>query len=154
MKPYILITPLVTIAVAIGGSLLTSSGMRWYNSINLPSFTPPGAIIGTVWTVIFILAAVSALMVFGRISHGQLWTWLTIVFLINGLLNVLWSFLFFNQHLIGPAVIEAGLLGVSVLILIFMTWPISKLASGLLMPYAAWVIFATYLTYSVWALNS
>ncbi|PIR66294.1 MAG: hypothetical protein COU51_04675 [Parcubacteria group bacterium CG10_big_fil_rev_8_21_14_0_10_36_14] len=69
------------------------------------------------------------------------------------MLNFLWSYLFFDQHLFFLAIIEASILGFSVLILIIFIWPVSRLASILLFPYFGWVAFATYLTYAIWVLN-
>jgi len=68
-------------------------------------------------------------------------------------LNVFWSYLFFNQHQILASIIEMIILDTTVIVLILLLWPISKLASYLLMPYAVWVAFATYLTYQILLLN-
>ena len=74
-------------------------------------------------------------------------------FAVNAMLNVTWSLLFFNLHLIDMAVYEAAMLGLSVVIISALCWQISRAASLLLVPYAAWVAFATYLTYIVSSLN-
>jgi tryptophan-rich sensory protein len=145
---YILI-PLIVFLVATIGSFFTGTGMDWYDTINLPSWTPPGYFIGIVWTIIFLLSTISALIVWGKPRN-----WLVItVFLINAFLNVFWSYLFFNQHLIGAAFFEAIILDVTVFILIFKIWPISRLASMLLIPYGLWGAFASFLTLVVWILN-
>ncbi|MFH1822883.1 MAG: TspO/MBR family protein [Patescibacteria group bacterium] len=153
MKLNYFIIPIITIFVATLGSYLTSQGMDWYKSINLPSWTPPGSVIGAVWTLIFILGTISALIFFNKAEHNSLFNWIIIVFIINAFLNVFWSYLFFYLHLISPAIFEAATLGASVVILIILIWPISRLAASLLIPYASWVMFATYLTYSVWIVN-
>ena len=149
-----LIIIFLTFAVAYFGSKITSAGMDWYKTIKLPDFTPPGYIIGAVWTFIFICAAISAIIIWNRGGRGNSLTiFLMLIFLINGGLNFLWSYIFFGQHLLGTAVIEAGILGLSVLVLIIGSWKVSRTASILLFPYFGWVIFATYLTYSVWKIN-
>lgn len=153
MKWNFILIPLAVIVVAGFGSLLTGGGMEWYRSIKLPSWTPPGSIIGTVWTIIFILTAVSAIIFWSKAPHDSRFWAVVAIFILNGLLNVLWSYLFFNQHLLGAATVEAALLDLSVIALIILIWPISRLASALLFPYAAWVAFATYLTYIVSSLN-
>ncbi len=153
IKPNYFIIPLITIIVSLTGSYITSAGMEWYATIKLPSFTPPGSVIGTVWTILFILATIAALLFWNRGQRGLKFNLTVIFFLLNGLLNILWSYLFFGQHLIGLAIWEAGLLGLSVLILIILLWPKLKLAAWLLVPYLLWVGFATYLTYNVWLLN-
>ncbi|OGZ33666.1 MAG: hypothetical protein A2Y98_01900 [Candidatus Portnoybacteria bacterium RBG_19FT_COMBO_36_7] len=156
MKINYILIPLAAFAVAGIGSLLTSSGMAWYKTIRLPAWTPDGSIIGTVWTILFILAAISVLIVWnsslGPEQAGR-FKLIVAVFVINAVLNVGWSFLFFNQHLLVSSVFEAGLLALSVIALVILIWPVSRLAASLLIPYAAWVSFATYLTFSVWSLN-
>lgn len=153
MRPNYLIIPLITLAIASLGSWVTNQGISWYRTLDLPPWTPAGSIIGAVWTLLFILVTISALLVWNRkLTLSQRRT-IAAAFLINALLNVSWSFIFFKAHLLGLAVIEAGLLGLSVLFLIVLVKPYSRLASSLLVPYFLWVSFATYLTYAVWRLN-
>jgi len=104
MKPNYIIIPVITILTAAIGSWLTSGGMNWYKTVNFPSWTPPGSVIGLVWTVIFILSAISALMVWNQAAHDNRLWWIAAIFIANAVLNILWSYLFFNRHLIGPAV--------------------------------------------------
>jgi len=153
IKPNYIIIPLITILVSLIGSFVTSRGMNWYKTINLPEITPPGQLIGTVWIILFILATISALIVWNTAQKTNNFKLIIALFVINAFLNVLWSSIFFGAHWIGPAIIEAGLLGLSVILLIIYIWPVSKLAAGLLIPYAGWVAFATYLTYTIWSLN-
>ncbi len=151
-KPNHIVIPLITIATISVGGWITSAGMSWYKTINFPAFTPPGSFIGAVWTVLFILATISALIVWNKAVGGRKGA-IGFAFIVNILLNIGWSALFFGLHLIGPAIYEAALLGVSVLVLMILIWPISKTAAWLLAPYLAWVSFATYLTYTIWSLN-
>lgn len=152
MWRYILI-PLGTVLVAWSGSAVTSSGMGWYRTLALPSWTPPGSVIGAVWTTIFVLTAFAAIRVLGSRASGPHKTLFVALLVMNGILNFGWSWVFFGQHLLGWAVFEAILLELSVLALIISAWPVARIAAYLLIPYAAWVAFATYLTYAVWSLN-
>ena len=119
LKTNYIVIPLITIATISVGSWITSAGMNWYKTINLPQFTPPGSFIGMVWTTLFILATISALIVWNKIVR-QRKIIIGSAFILNVLLNVGWSFLFFGLHLIGPAIYEAALLGMSVLVLIIL----------------------------------
>ena len=150
-----LVIPLITLLVSGIGGALTSSGMEWYQTINLPSFTPDGGIIGLIWTLLFILATASALIFYNhsKAKKDKHFYWIILIFLLNGLLNVFWSYLFFANNLLYAAVWEAALLGGSILALIILLWPISRVASILLWPYLGWVMFAIYLTWSVAKLN-
>lgn len=154
MKPNYIIIPIVTFFTAFVGSMLTSGDMAWYQTLKLPAMAPPGFAIGIVWTVIFILSAISALIVWNNMLHvDPKFPSIAILFLFNALLNIFWSFLFFNQHLIGFSIIEMVVLEATVIGLIVMIWPLSKWASTLLIPYAVWVVVATYLAYNIWILN-
>lgn len=155
-----LIIPSIAFLTAAVGSLFTSGGMQWYKTINLPTWTPPGSTIGIVWTILFALAAISAILVWSpakklaqKTTYKKQRRTITIVFLTNIFLNVFWSYLFFNQHDISLAIVDSALLGLSVLLLMWLIKPISKTASLLLAPYAAWVAFATYLTYAISTIN-
>jgi tryptophan-rich sensory protein len=152
-KSNYLFIPLIVVLVSTIGGFLTDSGMNWYETINTPSFTPPGSVIGAVWTVIFILCAISALLVWNKTKHDKIFRIIVVIFLLNAFLNVLWSALFFNQQMISASLIEIFILNATNLALIILIWPRSKPASALLMPYFAWVSFATYLLYNIWQLN-
>jgi translocator protein len=160
MRLNYIIIPLITIDVAVVGSLYSSRGVQgWYQTINKPAFTPPGSVIGTIWTVIFILSTIAAIMVWNdpsRLAGPALPTrflWIAAIFLLNAFLNVFWSYLFFEKHQMFAAIWEAIALDLTVIVLIALIWPISRLSSALLMPYALWGAFASYLTYTVWGMN-
>jgi benzodiazapine receptor len=153
MKLNYFIIPLIVFLVAFLGSLITSGGMDWYQTINLPSWTPGGSIISAVWTAIFILSAISALLVWNRFPRGKRFNWIFILFGINAFLNVFWSYLFFGKHFLFWAIPEAVLLCLSVASLIALIRSLSRLAALLLYLYLFWTAFATYLTYMVWTLN-
>ncbi len=145
---------LVTIAVAGIGGLLTTSGMAWYQTLLLPRWTPSGMVIGAVWTILFILTMIAAMLVWRDAPHQRVRFKITLLlFCANALLNVLWSYLFFVQNLLSSAVLEAAVLGASVIALVIFIRPFSKTAALLLLPYAAWVAFATYLSYVIFMMN-
>jgi translocator protein len=154
MKMSFFVIPFLAIVVAVAGNVLTSRGLSsWYEGLALPAWTPPGAIIGIVWTVIYTLTAASALIVWNTSRRDRRF-WLVIgLFVANALLNVGWSYLFFSAHLIGAAFFEMLVLETTVIGLIVLLRPTARWAALLLYPYATWVGFATYLTYVVWQLN-
>lgn len=152
MKLHYIYIPLVTFLVAAAGSYFTGLGMDWYATLTLPSFTPAGGVIGTVWTVIFVLTAVSAIILWNQ-ARGRARARIIGLFLINACLNLLWSVLFFYGQQIFASIVEMVLLEATVIALIVLAWPVSRAAAFLLLPYAAWVAFATYLASNVWFLN-
>jgi len=154
MKPNYIVIPLVTVLVSVVGQSFTSAGLEsWYATLTLPSWTPPGGVIGAVWTTIFVLATASALILWNAPGAEKRRPVLASAFLANAALNVLWSWIFFVQHRLTLAGWEAILLDLSVIVLIVLAWPISRLAAMLLVPYAAWVAFASYLNFTIAGMN-
>lgn len=157
MKFNYVIIPLIVILVAYAGKQFSEAGLKkWYKSLKLPAITPDGSIIGAVWTAIYILAAISALIVWNSsmILHDDpVFDVIVSMLFINAVMNVAWNFLFFTLHMIGMSGITSVALGLSVLALILLIYPISALAAILLVPYLVWVCFATYLNYLIWDLN-
>ena len=148
---YILI-PLVTILVAFaGGQLTMRSVATWYKTIRKPTWTPPGAVIGAVWTVLYILAAISALVVWNLPSPVPVVV--AGLFILNAIVNVFWSYVFFYLHKMGAAIWVCLFLDLTIVLLIWFIAPLSLLTGWLLVPYAAWVSFASYLNYRVWEMN-
>jgi len=153
MKINYVVIPLVVIAVSVLGSMFSGSeSMLWYNTLNKPGLTPANWAFPVAWTIIFFLSAVSAILAYNK-SLGSLKISITALFLVNAVLNVLWSLLFFKLHLIQPALLEMILLELSVIMLMMVIWRVSKTATWLLAPYVIWVAFATYLTFEIMRLN-
>lgn len=160
-KLNFIIIPLIAVATAVFGGWLTGLGMGWYKTINLPDWTPPGQFIGIVWTIIFTLTAISAIIVWNKSERTKKFKWTIGLFIVNIFFNVGWSFIFFVRHQIVYAILDALVLWLSVLLLIIYIRSIAKkqnqsllyMAYMLLLPYLIWTAFATYLTYAVWSLN-
>jgi len=148
-----LIISWITILVAAVGSLITSSGLDWYNGLNFPAFVPSGSFIGMVWTIIFILTAISVLMFYNKSDRSAHSVIISLLFFNNAFLNVFWCSLFFGQHLMGLALVEIFILNAVNLVLILLLWKKYRIAALLLFPYFIWVCVAAYLNYSLWLIN-
>lgn len=156
MSKYIhyIISPLFYIGIAFSGRMFTDQGVTdWYPEIIKPSYTLPGSFIGVVWTIIFILSAISLILFINRGKGSKIFWPVIGLFALNGIVNVAWSYIFFTKHLIGLAVIDALIILITVGMMIVLVRPYSKASSGLLMPYFLWVLFASYLTYDIYTLN-
>lgn len=140
--------------------------MVWYDTITLPPATPPRWAFPLAWTTIFILTTISAIILWnkGQESKKIFWFfkrenmkseywWIIGLFIANAFFNIYWSFLFFTLHNLQGAVVDCLALELTVLALISLTWKKSRAAALLLVPYAIWVGFATYLTVQIHALN-
>jgi benzodiazapine receptor len=142
----------VTVAIAGAGASLTQLG-PWYFNLVKPSWQPPDWLFGPAWTLIFLLAAAAAVKGWRTAGSARGRGLLVAFFLLNGLLNMLWSLLFFSLRRPDLALLEVPALWASVLALIVMLWPRSRAAAVLLFPYLAWVSFAAVLNYTIVQLN-
>jgi len=125
----------------------------WYRSLNKPSWQPPDAAFGPVWTAIFACATASSVIAWRRARSAATREWIIGLFALNGFLNVLWSLLFFRLRRPDWALIEVAGLWVSILLLILFLLRLSRTASVLLAPYIVWVSIAAALNFAVVRLN-
>jgi len=147
----------VVSCLAIGnlGTLFTVPNIAtWYATLTKPSFNPPNWIFAPVWTTLFILMGISLFLIWNSQKKDKNRKAFFVVFIINLILNVLWSLIFFGLHMTGLAFLEVILLALSIIILMVLSWKISKAAAFLLAPYLLWVCFASFLNYNLWILNS
>jgi len=122
----------------------------WYAQLVKPPFNPPNWIFAPVWTALYAIMAVAAWRVWQRRGADlaiRLW-------LVQLVLNAAWSWLFFGRHNLGGALVEIVALLALVVATTVAFWRRDRLAGGLMLPYAAWVAFATVLNASLWYLNA
>jgi tryptophan-rich sensory protein len=123
--------------------------MEWYPTLNKPSWTPPSWLFGPVWTALYVLMAVAAWLVWKQgAARGAM-----ILFGAQLLLNLAWSFLFFGARSPGLGLIEIVVMWLAVAATIFAFALKSRLAALLMVPYIAWVSFATALNAAIFMLN-
>lgn len=157
MNKYLKIAYFVIICLAVGylSSLVTQSSIAtWYPTLEKPVFNPHNWVFAPVWTLLFIMMGVSAGLIWGKITEQKELVKKGLLFFIVQLaLNALWSYLFFGLCNVLLASIEIVIL----LLVIYETYlvfkKIDKKAAMLLIPYMAWVSFATILTVSILVLN-
>ncbi|MDH7510733.1 MAG: tryptophan-rich sensory protein [Methanolinea sp.] len=146
---------LVSNLAGVIGSVFTVTGPgSWYASIVKPSFNPPGYLFGPVWTTLYILMGISLYLVWMEGLSGKKVTWAVIVFAIQLCLNTLWSILFFGLRSPFLGLVEIVVLWVFIAVTIVLFYRISRPAAYLLVPYILWVTFASFLTYTIWTLNT
>ncbi len=149
----ILTAALAAIAIGILGATITDVG-PWYQALRKPDWQPPDWLFGPVWTLIFALSAIAGVKAWIRAPDRSSGDLIIALFALNGFLNMLWSILFFRVKRPDWALIEVGLLWLSVLALIFVLARYSRVASWLLVPYIAWVTFAALLNWKIVQLNA
>ena len=145
----------LTITLAVGGiaGFATATAIdTWYIYLNKPSFNPPNSLFAPVWTILYILMGIALFLVW-KLPKSNLRNRAMTIFFIQLALNFLWSFIFFNMHQVGWALIDILLLWIAIILTMFAFAPLSKTACWLLLPYLLWVSFASVLNYSIWHLN-
>lgn len=136
--------------VAAFGSQFTPG--FWYQQLAKPGFTPPGWVFGPVWTILYIMMAVAAWQVWRDRGFGGARPALGL-FVLQLLLNGLWSFLFFGLKQPGLAFAEIVLLWLAILGTLMKFWRLAPAAGLLLLPYWLWVSFAAVLNFALWRMN-
>lgn len=143
---------LASFSAAAVGALASVNSREFYQSLDRPSWAPPGWVFGPVWTVLYAVQGVAAWLVWrqrgvrgARVELG--------LFAGQLILNAIWTWLFFQWRLgavaFGEIIVLAGMICATVVVF----WRVRPLAGGLLIPYLLWVLFACALAYSIWRRN-
>lgn len=140
-------------AGAVGGLATMSSVDDWYLQIEKPTWTPPSWVFGPVWTTLYIAMGIAGWLVWRHAGFEGAKDALGL-FGAQLVLNVGWSVAFFGLQAPGLAVIVILLLLGLIVATALRFRPFSGLAAGLMVPYIAWVSFATALNIAIWRLNA
>jgi tryptophan-rich sensory protein len=142
----------VSFSAAFIGAVASLNAASFYGQLARPRWAPPSWLFAPVWTLLYVLMAVAAWLVWR--SHGFKASRKSLVlFLVQLAANALWTWLFFAWHQGAGAFSEILILWVLIVATIASFRSVSNLAATLLVPYLAWVTFAAALTLSVWQLN-
>jgi benzodiazapine receptor len=147
---------IVFLGVCLGvgglGSIPTVKSLRdWYPKLRKPMGTPPGWVFGPVWTVLYVLMATSAWLVWRQYGRGARAALL--IFLGQLALNLAWSGIFFGARLPGFASAEIVILWLAILFTVLVFHPLNAVSAYLLLPYLLWVTYAGYLNLGIWLMN-
>lgn len=136
----------------LAGQVTASNIPSWYSTLNKPWFNPPSFVFAPVWTTLYLLMGYASYRIWQRGESNRIYVTL-ILYFSQLALNFLWSFLFFGYHRPDLALGEMILMWVMILLTIFQFAKIDKPAAWMLVPYIAWVSFATILTWNIMVLN-
>jgi tryptophan-rich sensory protein len=142
----------VVIASGIGG-LASASSAEDYARLDQPSWAPPSSVFGPVWTLLYVMMALAAWLVWRSGSWAQTRPALSL-YGVQLVLNAAWTPLFFGLGWRGVALAELSVLLVVLIATVVLFWRRSRIAAALLLPYLAWSMFAWCLNFAVWQLNS
>ena len=140
-------------AVGLAGAYFTAHAIpTWYASLTKPPFNPPNWLFGPVWTLLYICIGIAGWRIWREPSSPhrnrafKLW-WIQLA------LNAIWTPIFFGAHATFAALIVIVLLDITVLALLKPAFKTCTVAGALLLPYLAWILFATLLNEELWRLN-
>jgi len=137
----------------LGGWITTGSLTDWYSGLQKPSWNPPSAVFGPVWSFLYLLMGI-ALWRIMRMGWGTEGVQPAVIwFAVQLVLNFGWSLIFFGLRAPGPALIEILVLLAAVLITTRRFYVLEPAAGWLLVPYILWAAFATVLNGTIWRLN-
>ncbi len=140
--------------VGISSAALSNvSDRSWFNELNKPTWNPPGYLFAPVWTVLYLLMGISLWLILRSTAEQKQKVNALILFSVQLFLNFLWSIIFFRFQHIVVAFADIILLDILVIATMLTFYNIKKLAAWLLLPYLLWIVFASYLNYTIWVLN-
>ncbi len=145
---------LLPLVVGVWGSFSTMDSVRtWYPTLVRPSFAPPASVFGPVWTTLYVMMGVASWLVWRQgfvrpeVQGALAFYGIQLVF------NLAWSWLFFGLQQPLVALLEIMVLLTLIAVTAFRFRPVSRTAAILMLPYLAWVTFATVLNAGFWWLN-
>lgn len=150
-KPIVIAILLSLIVGGLGGAA-TEIG-PWYFQLQKPSWQPPDWLFGPAWTTIYVLTSIAGVKAWRRADEVQRRYFMGAL-LLNLVLNLLWSLIFFTSQRPDIALIEVVPLWLSVLLMVLLVRSYSPVSALLMLPYLGWVAFAAYLNWTIVTLNA
>lgn len=142
----------LSFAAAAIGAVASANAEDFYAQLVWPSWAPPGWLFGPVWTVLYLMMGIAAWLVWRERGFSGARSALSL-FCAQLVANAIWSWLFFRWQQGALAFVEVIVLWFLILATIVSFWRVSRPAGALLLPYLAWVTFATALTFATWRAN-
>ncbi|MCP1468460.1 tryptophan-rich sensory protein [Sphingobium sp. OAS761] len=145
--------PAIVFLGFLSGQLANSGyANRWFAALDKPALMPAGWVFGTAWSILYVLIGLAlAIVLHARGARGR--GLALLLFLVQLVLNLAWSPLFFRAHQIGSALTLIVAMFVVAALTTLLFWRIRRGAGLLMLPYLAWLVFAAYLNYEVGRLN-
>ncbi len=156
-RPYQIAGLVFSLVVCLGagglGAIATTPEIDgWYKTITKPSWNPPDYVFGPVWTTLFVMMAIAAWLVWRQMGFKAATLPLSL-FGVQLVLNVSWSWIFFGLHQPGWAFVEIVILWLAIVATTVVFFRSIRVAGVLMVPYLAWVSFASVLNFAIWQLN-
>ncbi|HEY9580843.1 MAG TPA: TspO/MBR family protein [Rhizorhapis sp.] len=143
---------ILLLGIASGRIAGSGHGNRWFAALAKPDIVPPGWVFATAWPLLYLLIGLAIAMILharGARMRGPA----IVLFVVQFILNLVWSPLFFAAHQVTSALYLAGAIAGLTLITLILFAMIRKVAALLMLPYLLWLCFAVYLTLEIDRLN-
>ena len=148
------VSVIICIIPGFVGSMINMKAIpAWYAFIEKPSFAPPNWVFAPVWTALYIVMGVALFLVWRSGAGRPGFRGAMLAFAVQLVLNAVWTPVFFGLRSPLGALFVIAFMWISILITILRFFPFSRTAGVLLIPYLAWVSFATVLNFSFYLLN-
>jgi len=134
------------------GAIASVDAAAFYAELERPPWAPPAWLFGPVWTALYAAMGIAAWLV-SRCPKSESRRIALTLFVVQLGANVLWSWLFFAWRLGAWSFAEVGLLWLLIAATIVAFYRLRPIAAVLLVPYLAWVSFASALNFAVWRAN-
>ncbi|MDQ2827508.1 MAG: tryptophan-rich sensory protein [Chloroflexota bacterium] len=142
----------VTALTATGSTASSDYDSTWFKTLRKPRWEPSGAVIGPVWAVIYACTVIAGSLLWRERDKRDL-KGLAGLFAVQYLLNYLFTPLLTLRRSLALSTTDSAVLHLVVDAMVIVAWPIRRAAALLLIPYSAWTLFATILSWRVWSLN-
>ena len=130
--------------------VMTEGGLQaWYQALNKSALTPPDIVFPIVWGVLYAMIGVVGWLIWSAPKENVA-SGVKALFVLQLLLNLLWTPLFFHFHFVGLALMDVGVIFILAVCLVARLISTQRMAAVLLMPYALWLLFAAYLNAYIW----
>lgn len=148
----LVLVPLIVLVGSLAGALSGSGDTAWYQALEKPSFQPPPYLFGIVWPILYALMALALVAVIQ--ARGSRLRGIAIAaFVIQLIVNLLWSPIFFGMHQVSFALLWIGLMFVLAVGTTVIFGRIRRIAAWLMVPYLAWISFAALLNFEIDRMN-
>lgn len=141
------------LAGVLGGLATAGSVTTWYSTLIKPDFTPPAWLFAPVWTLLYAMMGAAAYLAFKKGIKRADVRFALLLFALQLVVNVKWSLVFFGLRNTGGALAVILLLWALIAATVWKFYPLDRRAAYLMLPYLAWVSFATLLNAALWMLN-
>jgi translocator protein len=139
-------------AMYTGAYFAAGAVVDWYPALAKPAWTPPDWLFAPVWTLLYLMMALAAWLVWRQGGMSRVKVPITF-FLVQLILNVLWTYLFFELRMPWVAFVEIICLWLSILASLVAFWQATAVAGWLMLPYLGWVTYAAALNFVIWQMN-